>query len=200
VAARLAGLQKGNGEMPRPRIHDLRHTFACRSCWLGIVGVKTFTTLSRRSRPTWGTAKSPTVWYLTGNRNSWRLSAAVSSGSHVPRREVKHENAKIARPRIPLGSHIAALLLRVPRQPTRSKPEDHWQLSRHFRLLLAFMERCYRIKPDVSAWTIWMHRQFWRSWIPGTTTRQYRAHPQCSASGNSFVPSLCDIGDPCYCR
>ena len=55
------GWQQGNGERPRPHIHDLRHSFACqRLLRAGIVLAKTFIIESRRSRPTWGTPALPT--------------------------------------------------------------------------------------------------------------------------------------------
>jgi len=63
----LLGWQKGNGEMPRPRIHDLRHTFACRRLLAWYRRGKDVHNLISALSTYMGHGKvTDTYWYLTG--------------------------------------------------------------------------------------------------------------------------------------
>lgn len=61
------GWKKGNGEWPRPRIHDLRHSFACRRllCWYR-QGENVHNLVAALSTYLGHGKVTDTYWYLTG--------------------------------------------------------------------------------------------------------------------------------------
>lgn len=63
----LLGWKNGNGEWPRPRIHDLRHTFACRRllCWYR-QGKNVQNLIAALSTYLGHGKVTDTYWYLTG--------------------------------------------------------------------------------------------------------------------------------------
>jgi integrase len=63
----LLGWKNGNGEWPRPRIHDLRHTFACRRllCWYR-QGKNVQNLIAALSTYMGHGKVTDTYWYLTG--------------------------------------------------------------------------------------------------------------------------------------
>ena len=63
----MLGWKKGNGDMPRPRIHDLRHTFACRRllCWYR-QGKDVHNLIAALSTYMGHGKVTDTYWYLTG--------------------------------------------------------------------------------------------------------------------------------------
>jgi integrase len=63
----MLGWKKGNGELPRPRIHDLRHTFACRRLLSWYRQGKNVHNLIAALSTYMGHGKvTDTYWYLTG--------------------------------------------------------------------------------------------------------------------------------------
>jgi integrase len=63
----ILGWKKGNGEMPRPRIHDLRHTFACQRLLSWYRQGKDVHNLIAALSTYMGHGKvTDTYWYLTG--------------------------------------------------------------------------------------------------------------------------------------
>ena len=63
----MLGWKKGNGEWPRPRIHDLRHTFACRRLLSWYRQGKNVHNLVAALSTYLGHGKvTDTYWYLTG--------------------------------------------------------------------------------------------------------------------------------------
>jgi integrase len=63
----MLGWKNGNGEMPRPRIHDLRHTFACRRLLSWYRQGKNVHNLITALSTYMGHGKvTDTYWYLTG--------------------------------------------------------------------------------------------------------------------------------------
>jgi integrase len=63
----MLGWKNGNGEMPRPRIHDLRHTFACRRLLSWYRQGKDVHNLIAALSTYMGHGKvTDTYWYLTG--------------------------------------------------------------------------------------------------------------------------------------
>ena len=63
----MLGWKKGNGEWPRPRIHDLRHTFACRRLLSWYRQGKNVHNLIAALSTYMGHGKvTDTYWYLTG--------------------------------------------------------------------------------------------------------------------------------------
>jgi integrase len=63
----VLGWKKGNGELPRPRIHDLRHSFACRRllCWYR-QGKNVHNLVAALSTYLGHGKVTDTYWYLTG--------------------------------------------------------------------------------------------------------------------------------------
>jgi integrase len=62
----ILGWKKGNGELPLPRIHDLRHTFACRRLLSWYRQGKNVHNLVTALSTYLGHGKvSDTYWYLT---------------------------------------------------------------------------------------------------------------------------------------
>ena len=63
----MLGWKKGNGEWPRPRIHDLRHSFACRRLLSWYRQGKNVHHLVAALSTYLGHGKvTDTYWYLTG--------------------------------------------------------------------------------------------------------------------------------------
>jgi integrase len=63
----MLGWKTGNGEMPRPRLHDLRHTFACRRLLTWYRQGKDVHNLIAALSTYMGHGRvTDTYWYLTG--------------------------------------------------------------------------------------------------------------------------------------
>jgi len=70
------------------------------------------------------------------------------------------KSRKPAMPKIPLGPMLRSYFCEYLVSQRDLSPQTIGSYRDTFKLLLEFLERRHRIKPDVVAWTIWTHHGY----------------------------------------
>ena len=180
----------GNGTRPQPRIHDLRHTFACRRllAWYE-QGVDVDHAITALSTYLGHTSIANTYWYLTGVPQLMGIASARFERLAAPRNRrslcsmtmpkcVADCSARRCRSTSVSSSSINATSAHAPSAPTAIASS----------CLFASWNSIAASKPNRCTWLIWMpptSSRSWRVWSVSATTLPEAVTPDWPRSGRS---------------
>jgi site-specific recombinase XerD len=140
---------RSNGMLPRPRIHDLRHSFACRRLlrWYQ-QGINVDHAIASLSTYLGHVKVTDTYWYLTGTAPLLATAGQRFERFARPAPGGDHEHVKPSLPHHLLGPALQRYFCQYLIGQRNLSPQTISAYRDSFKLLIRFLEHQYRQKVD----------------------------------------------------